>query len=1519
MHSDERRSRDYIEALRTAELISDPVAVAARLVALQERHDRDKKKLAKVEGELSALKNAAKDRDKLAEELKHLQKQRDQLKVDLIRANGSLDAYRRETARLKEDLKRVRGSRAMQVGRSVLWPATAAKKLLQPTERLEATGPSAGSDAAAAESSGDETLASAAENAAAAGPSESIISTPKAVPVSQRSIEQLLEEFEAEPNADTLSRVINRQWYQLGLIHEPADLIDRHPEIVEKFTPQYSRLVEQIKGYERIESNAATIPARAPGIAYSAEPGRIMYCVHSTPAFNSNGYSTRTRGVAAGLRDGGHDVTVVARAGYPWDGPSDVEKPSQERTVRAVDDVEYVHLPGPGLGSTAIDHYILAAADAFVREARLQRPSIIHSASNFRTALAALIAARRLGVPFVYEVRGLWEITEAAEKPGWENTERYKSMERLETLVANEADSVLVITTQVADELERRGVDRAKMILATNAVDTNQFVPLPKDESYAASHKIRTDVPVLGFAGSIVPYEGLSLLVEASAKLAERGIVHQVAIAGSGDTVKGLKRQRDELGLTTVTFPGRLPMEEMPRLLSTFDIMPLPRVSSAVTELVSPLKPLEAFSSAKAVVFSDVAPHLDIAGPDEARGLVFPAGDASALADQLQRLIEDPELRADLGRKARLWTIDERTWSGLGHKITGAYEFARARHAEALPAPRTLSSLRVGLVADEFTSATLAASMQVTPIDRDRWREQLASPDAFDLVFIESAWAGNEGQWTRGVGHYGEQENADLYGALERCRELGIPTVFWNKEDPVHFARFRETAARCDHVFTTDANMIVPYLETPGAITKTASALPFYAQPAIHNPLPARTEYDPTAAYAGTYYGDRYAERSHQLRRLLNAATRVGLAIYDRQLAFPDSPYEFPDDLQEFVRGHLPYDQVIDSYKSHLAQLNVNSVTESPSMFSRRVVEVAGCGGVVLSGPGRGITETFGGVIPATNDNATWRALLHNWSTHPAERVREAWFQMRAIYRAHTVDTALVLLARTAGIPVAARVGASYGLAFDASDDAVLDSVARQSVLPREVFVSDGFGAASERLSSLGVRVRGAAAIEQSQSDWLGQVSAPVGRTHFEDLLLPTRFGDWNRITFRTATADDAGVALAMPMDVPNGTEGLVRRDLVEFSHGLERALNTRPVTGVELLFAPAEPVYTLPVEEAETAVPGENNASKSILVAGHDLKFARTLIETLEAAGHTILLDEWESHTKHDAERSEELLERADIVFCEWALGNAEWYSKRVKPHQRLVVRVHSQELRRPHLRAIAHKNVDEYIFVGELIRRAAIESHGVPQKKTRVIPNPVDVTSLQLPKQEGAEHTLGLVGIVAQPKRLDRALDLLERLLEVDGGYKLRIKGKQPADYPWMLNRPDEMAYYDAQYARIDAINAKREGAVVFDGFGPDMEEWYRNIGVAVSVSDFESFHLTIPDGAASGALPTSIDWPGADLIYPREWISATVEEMAQRVLSAKSNPTQLAAMVQERFGADDVLAELAEAISPSAQEQE
>src|SRR5699024_11013219 len=102
------------------------------------------------------------------------------------------------------------------------------------------------------------------------------------------------------------------------------------------------------------------------------------------------------------------------------------------------------------------------------------------------------------------------------------------------------------------------------------------------------------------------------------------------------------------------------------------------------------------------------------------------------------------------------------------------------------------------------------------------------------------------------------EEHQDIRDLLAYCRENGITTAFWNKEDPIHFQRFEATAALVDHVFTTDGGIIGKYLDTPGTTARTVSSMPFYAQPAIHNPLPTQRPYQHTIAYAGTYYGDRY-------------------------------------------------------------------------------------------------------------------------------------------------------------------------------------------------------------------------------------------------------------------------------------------------------------------------------------------------------------------------------------------------------------------------------------------------------------------------------------------------------------------------------------------------------------------------------------------------------------------------------------------------------------------------------------
>lgn len=1517
MYADEFRDYQFLRELRVAEGLSHPEQVYNRFESLT---DEDKDSYIKrLEAEKEDLKSRVRTAQASLEDLKS---------ENMVLANERELAERR--------LLSVRESTTFRVGRSIVAPAQNArtvirnpknsfnklarkfKENLQQTRttfideskhrrfsrQAKNTSEAFQNPVIPASSNPAQTIsASKASVVSATATAEAQIKHDAPALLSSKPATPL-EQFKKKPVLRNFERALNYLWFSQGKLLETNDFIEANSDFVAKLGEVPKSLTDRVLGEARIQK-LDLVPERSQYPAYVAEPGRVMYCVHQSPVYNSNGYSTRTRGVASGIKSAGGEIVVVARSGYPWDSRADVEKPKPIRSVSTLDDVQYVHLPGGNLNREPIDHYILQCADAFVREARMVRPSVIQAASNFRTALPALIAARRLGIPFVYEVRGLWEITEASGKSGFEKTERFAAMRELENLVVQNADWVLAITSQVREELIARGAKPRNITVAANSVNPEVFVPLPKDTNYAKAKRIRVDVPVIGFAGSIVEYEGLDTLVNASGILKKNDVDHQIVIAGSGSAEGDLKEQVAKLDLEDkVIFLGRLPQNEMPRLQSTFDIVACPRKSNLVTQLVSPLKPLESFASGKATVLSNVAPNKDLAGANEERALLSDADNAESLAIQLEKLILDADLRSELGRSGRLWAVAERSWEKLGEEILEAQSRAAVEYEKRTPKSKPLSSLRVGIIGDEFTRSTLEDAFHVELLSRKTWRDQLSAEPKLDMIFVESAWEGNEAEWHRGVGHYSDEESADLREMLSTARERGIPTAFWNKEDPIHFSRFAPNAALFDHVFTTDANMIPRYLNSRGRLNQSVSALPFYAQPKIHNPLPSTRKFKNSIAYAGSYYGDRYKERSISLERLLESSSEYNIDIYDRQANNPDSPYKFPEAYRGAVRGGLPYREVVESYRSHTAHLNVNSVLDSPTMFSRRVVEVPACGGIVMSAWGRGIAETLGSNIAHSNNVRDYRAWLYDWSTNPMGRLDEIWRQMRTVYRAHTTESALAILARTAGISVQGLEPVKYAAVLNQLGNpseserlAFIDRVVAQSVRPNAIVVPGLSPRESEVVKQHGIDI-------YSQEEYGGayntEVYFPVefSRTFAEDVLLPLRFGDYGQILARSAQSFDLNDYVTAPVE---------STDLEELTLAARSRANDESQ-------AIAITLPVLRVKEARQEIDNEkvfDISNKTVLVAGHDFKFAGAILEELQAIGCELLIDKWDGHNRHDPAKSKELLNQADIVVCEWGLGNAVWYSNNLLPRQSMVVRVHSQELFLPFLRQIKNVNVGKFIFVSELIRKAAITSHAVPANKTIVIPNFVDTQSLDKQKFESAEKTLGIVGIVPKSKRLDRALDILEGLLLHDPEYRLRIKGKTPEDYPWMKNRPEEFEFYLEQKKRIDAINSRYPGAVVFDGFGSDMEDWYRQVGVVLSTSDFESFHLTLADGAASGARPKSLNWPGADLIYPLNWLFGTTEDVVDSILNPRINDKEAQSFVRSRFEASGLLEKFIEVL--------
>lgn len=366
--------------------------------------------------------------------------------------------------------------------------------------------------------------------------------------------------------------------------------------------------------------------------------------------------------------------------------------------------------------------------------------------------------------------------------------------------------------------------------------------------------------------------------------------------------------------------------------------------------------------------------------------------------------------------------------------------------------------LRVASIMDTFTDACFASECELIRIKPDSWRNELEKQD-IDMLFVESAWNGNNGAWLYRVAKYNALPGNELSDAIAWCKERNIPTVFWNKEDPPNFDRFVARAAEFDHIFTTDQNCIPRYKEScPGA--KTIEALPFAAQPAIHNPIMEHHRKEKTF-FAGTYYADDFVDRRNWMDLLLRSAKKVGLDIFDRMYnAAPadKARYLFPADLQENVIGKLSYDETLQAYRSYKVSLNVNSVFDSPTMFSRRVFELLACGTPVVSTPSLGIGNFFGGLVPlvdkaAEADEAMRKLMQDNgfWLRQSARGIREVYEKHTYAHRVHTISDVIGLNANSLSAPTPEIVVA---LDADGDPDAIVENLRTQHTQPAAIIVT---------------------------------------------------------------------------------------------------------------------------------------------------------------------------------------------------------------------------------------------------------------------------------------------------------------------------------------------------------------------------------------------------------------------------------------------------------------------------------
>ena len=394
---------------------------------------------------------------------------------------------------------------------------------------------------------------------------------------------------------------------------------------------------------------------------------RILHILdHSLPL--QSGYVYRTLGIINEQRALGWEPILLTSGKHTLPGPP------RER----IGDWEFFRSPRPNgflaqmpvAGELKIVRDLGHRLDEVVRETR---PDILHAHSPVLNALPAFRMARRYGLPLVYEVRAFWEDARISSTSGAKRGLRYHGTRLLETRALRRADAVITICRGLAEDVIERGVPPNKVTIVPNAVDRQIFTGPGEPDRHLAGRLGLLDKTVLGFFGSFYFYEGLHLLLEALPELRRRRPDMAVLLVGGGPEEARLRdlARRLDLGQNAV-FAGRIAHKEIRRYYDLTDIFVFPRLSMRLTELVTPLKPLEAMAQERIVAASNVGGHRELIR-DRETGYLFPPDSSDGLTEGVLAALDDraswPRIRA----RAIEYVDSERSWKHSVSRYADVY------------------------------------------------------------------------------------------------------------------------------------------------------------------------------------------------------------------------------------------------------------------------------------------------------------------------------------------------------------------------------------------------------------------------------------------------------------------------------------------------------------------------------------------------------------------------------------------------------------------------------------------------------------------------------------------------------------------------------------------------------------------------------------------------------------------------------------------------------------------------------
>ena len=382
------------------------------------------------------------------------------------------------------------------------------------------------------------------------------------------------------------------------------------------------------------------------------------------------GYASRSRAIVNGQRAIGLEPVVLTSVRH---------KNKNGAALEEIDGIRHYRTLKPVMPSRQPLTEMYRFRQRILEVARMERVDLIHAHSPILTGLPAWMAARQLGLKCVYEIRALWE--DAAVEKGDINEQslRYRLTRGAESFLTRRVDAVVCICEGLRRDMSARGLPAERLHIVPNGVDVTRFLPRPSDDTTRARLGLQGRT-VVGYIGTFFGFEGVVDLVEALARLIKQGRNDLAGlIVGAGATYDACREiaQRHGLG-DRIVHPGHVPAEEVERMYSVIDVLAYPRRSLRITELVTPLKPLEAMAMEKAVIGSDVGGIRELI-QDGVTGLLHRSGDVGDLAATIERLADDPDLRRTLGRQAREWVAGRRDWKQIVPRYVSVYEAVLGR------------------------------------------------------------------------------------------------------------------------------------------------------------------------------------------------------------------------------------------------------------------------------------------------------------------------------------------------------------------------------------------------------------------------------------------------------------------------------------------------------------------------------------------------------------------------------------------------------------------------------------------------------------------------------------------------------------------------------------------------------------------------------------------------------------------------------------------------------------------------